>query len=390
MNTECSRELATLLSAEIEQGQLPGAAIAIFQNGKEEYCGCFGCRDTKADLPVERDTIFRIYSMTKPITAVAAKILEERGLLKKEDLVSKFLPEYAMCTVLQSGKIVKMDREITIGDLLTMTSGLVYPDTDEAGSFMQGIFDEIESGIREGKGYSTREVVRKIASVPLAFQPGSRWRYGLSTDVLGGIIEVITQKSLREFLKEEILEPLQMKDTDFYVPKEKIGKLAQLYKRSENGLVIDEDRHLGLSFGLTPPSFESAGAGLYSTLNDYSKFTQMLAGQGAFGEVRILKEESVEEFRHNQLTPQQLKTVDFEQLDGFGYGHFMRTRMDDARIPGLGMTGEFGWDGWTGPYFTVDTLHDFTFIFMIQISEYSNWDLIWKLHNIIYKYYPAL
>ncbi len=385
MNKECSRELQGLLEEEIKAGKLPGAAIAIYEKGEEKYCGCFGERDREEGLPLERDTILRIYSMTKPVTAVAYKILEERGLIGQADLVSQFLPEFANCKVIKDGLLAPMEREIRIGDLLTMTSGLVYPDLDEAGKCMQDIFDEISQKIGEGVGFTTREVVRKIASAPLAFQPGERWRYGLSTDVLGGIIEVVSGKSLRDFYRQEILDPLGMTDTDFYVPYEKQERLGQLYKRSQGGLVIDENRHLGLSLGLTPPAFESAGAGLFSTLDDYSKFVRMLAGKGSFQGTRILSEQSVLEFQKNGLSERQLKTVDFDQLAGFGYGHFMRCRMDSSRIPGKGVIGEFGWDGWTGPYFNIVVEEDSAILFMVQISEFNRYDLIWKLHNVIYK-----
>lgn len=389
MNAECNRELTELLTGEIKKGLLPGAAIAVYQNGKELESAFLGYRDLEHQLPVERDTIFRIYSMTKPITAVAAKILQERGLLHEADPVSRYLPEFAKCSVLVKGERVPLEREIRISDLLTMTSGLVYPDCDEAGSLMQEVFDEIHEKICEGKPYHTRQIMEKIADSPLAFQPGKRWRYGLSTDALGGVIEVISGMSLRMFYQKEILGPLGMEDTDFYVPEEKQNRLASLYKREQGKLVIDEDRHLGLDHGLVPPAFESAGAGLYSTLQDYSKFVRMLAGKGIFEGVRILSEESVLSFQKNGLTTRQRETVDFDQLAGFGYGNFMRVRMEEELIPGKGIEGEFGWDGWTGPYFTVDVTHQFTFLYMVQISACDDWKLIWKIHNIIYSHYPS-
>lgn len=385
MNTECSRELQGLLEGEIEALKLPGAAIAIYEKGEEKYCGCFGARDMEEGLLFEKDTILRIYSMTKPVTAVAYKILEERGLISQNDLLSQFLPEFGNCKVIKEGTLYPMEREIRIRDLLTMTSGIVYPDLDEAGKRMQRIFDGVSRKIGEGSGDTTREVIRKIASVPLAFQPGERWRYGLSTDVLGGVIEVVSGKSLRDFYKQEILDPLGMTDTDFYVPKEKQERLGQLYKRAQDGFVIDKNRHLGLSYGLIPPAFESAGAGLFSTLEDYSKFVRMLAGKGIYQGTRILSEKSVLDFQKNGLDERQLKTIDFDQLAGFGYGHFMRCRMDSSRIPGKGVQGEFGWDGWSGPYFNVVVEEDSAILFMVQISEFNRYDLIWKIHNIIYK-----
>lgn len=388
MNADCNRELTELLTGEIDKGLLPGAAIAVYQNGKEMESAFLGYRDMERKLPIERDTIFRIYSMTKPVTAVAAKILQERGLLHVEDPVSLYLPEFASCNVLVKGELVPLEREIRISDLLTMTSGLVYPDCDEAGSRMQEIFDDIHRKIQNGTPYRTRQIMQKIAESPLAFQPGKRWRYGLSTDVLGGVIEVIAGVTLREFYHKEIFEPLKMTDTDFYVPTEKQNRLACLYKRENGDLLIDEERHLGLDYGLVPPAFESAGAGLYSTMEDYSKFVRMLAGKGCFDGARILSEKSILSFQQNGLTNRQRETVDFDQLAGFGYGNFMRVRMEDEIIPGKGIEGEFGWDGWTGPYFTVDLTHQFTFLYMVQISACDDWELIWKLHNIIYQHYP--
>ncbi len=390
MNLRQFDEISRLLQIEIDEHHIPGGIVTVYHMGKEIFQTCRGLADIEKGIDMGENTIFRMYSMSKPVTAVAAMIFMERGLLRLEDKVSKYLPEFTQMKVLEKGKIVSADRAITIKDLLHMTSGIVYPDPDPAGMKMTSIFDEIHFAMNEKRAYTTREVMKAIASCPLAFHPGEGWRYGLSADVLAAVLEVIADCKISELYKKEIFEPLDMQDTGFYVPIEKQEGFAQLYKSHYNEeksiytLEIDTNRHLGLSYCLKPPGFESGGAGICSTLRDYSRFARMLAGGGSYTGVKILERSTVEHFTHNELNMKQKAMVNFPQLEGYGYGYLMRTREAKSDHKDRGVEGEFGWDGWTGPYFTVDLKDNLTFLYLTQISGYSNWSFIRELRNAIY------
>lgn len=375
--------LRGLMEAEIEKEHFAGALIGYYEKGREVFFDTYGMADREASRPVKRDTIFRLYSMSKPVAAVAAMILAERGVLELEAPVGKYLPEYERMYVLGD----ETPYTVTVRQLLNMTAGIVYPDDDAEGQEMAGLFEDIHAHIREGRQYTTREVVQKIAQKPLANVPGSAWRYGLCADVLGAVMEAVTGMTLGELYKKEIFEPLGMKDTGFYVTREKWGRLAQLYRQAEteNGvkLEVEEERTLGLTKCLEPPAFESAGAGLLSTLDDSARFCMMLANKGILDGVRILKAETVEQFTQNQLGEMQTDSIYFEHMKGYGYGNLMRVLMDQDASPIGGEPGEFGWDGWAGAYMAVDIQKQTVFLFMVQVSAYSNWPLNKAIREIL-------
>ncbi|WP_373213236.1 serine hydrolase domain-containing protein [Ruminococcus sp. 5_1_39BFAA] len=385
MTEDKKRALKQELRADVEEGYSVGVQAAVYEKGQEIFYDAYGMADRERGIPMGRDSVCRIYSMTKPVTAAAAWILKERGLLDFSMPVEKYLPEFAHMQVLEGTHVVPAKRSILIEDLLSMTSGLVYPDADEAGRRMEEQFEDIENAIRAGRGFSTREVLGKIAGVPLCAQPGTQWRYGLSADVLGGVIQEVSGKSLAEFFLEEIFEPLEMRDTAFYVPEEKQGRFAQLYKRTGPGACgIDRKRHLGLTMCLEPPAFQSGGAGLVSTIEDYSHFACMLAAGGVWKGKRILSEETVEAFSRNMLPTELLGTISFAHMKGYGYGNLMRVNLGRGESFSTECPGEFGWDGWTGPYFTVDRNKQKVFLFMVQVSDYQHWDRIWKMRDIVF------
>lgn len=376
---ECLREI---LASEVEDGWAAGVQAAVYEKGQEIFYHAYGMADRERGIPMGRDTICRMYSMTKPVTATAAWILKEQGLLDFRDPVEKYLPEFAHMQVLRNGVLSPAERSITVTDLLGMTSGIVYPDIDAAGREMEKTFQELKASQAAGTPWDTREVLRHIAAVPLCAQPGSRWRYGLSADVLGGIIQVISGRKLSEFLKEEIFDPLEMEDTGFYVPEEKQDRFAQLYCLKEGGgCEIERERHLGLTLCLEPSAYEAGGAGLVSTIEDYSRFARMLAAGGQWEGRRILSETSVDCFRKNMLSEKLLPTIDFPHMKGYGYGNLMRVNLGLGESYSSEHPGEFGWDGWTGPYFTVDREHERVLIYMVQIAAFQHWDVIWKLRD---------
>jgi len=333
------RSIEELFNNEIENGQLAGAAISVIYKGQKVIHSCFGHADIEKNKLVKENTIFRIYSMSKPIAAVAAMILTERGKIDLNSPVSQYLPAFKNMMVCSNGELKRANKPILVKDLLNMTSGIVYPDMDEAGKYMDTLFNDVQKRLQDGEKISTQDLCNQIAGQPLAFQPGEQWRYGLSVDVMGAIIEVVSNMSLSEFYKKEIFEPLGMSDTGFYVEKDKQDRFAQLYRYEGNKLVIEEERHLCLTKCLERPSFESAGAGIVSTLSDYNKFAQMLVNYGAYKETRILSRKSVEMFQQNHLTKEQLDTVYFETSVGYGYGNFMRVYESAGESGTLGTKG---------------------------------------------------
>jgi len=377
-----TQRAAEILRAEVAAGRLPFGALGVWL-GDEMVSAVFeGYADIEARRPAGRDTILRLYSMSKPVTAVAAMVLVERGLLREDDPVAKYLPEYESARAIGSAEA---GRPMTVRDLLNMTSGLVYPGEDEAGLAMQALFDELHADIAHGAGWPLREVARRVAARPLAFEPGKRWRYGLSADVLGAVIEVASGRALSGFLEDEIFSPLGMSDTGFYVPEEKRGRFAQLYRRAGGGLEVDPDRHLGLTLCHEPPAFESGGAGLISTFDDYARFGRMLAGYGQADGVRILREETVRSFEVDQLTDAQRQTLAFAGCEGHGYGRLMRVCVDPAAATSRAEAGEFGWDGWTGVYMSVNARRGLFILFLTQASNAIDASLMVRLRNLVYE-----
>lgn len=369
-----------LIWEEVKRNQIKGAQLGIYQNGIPVYEQAYG---------YEEGTIYRLYSLSKPVAAVAAMLLAEQGRLDLLRPVGAYLPEFQEMKVWTPNGLIKSERPVRVQDLLNMTAGIVYPDKDGPGRFMQEAFDDIQRKTDTEEAYSTREVMGIIAGQPLAFQPGENFRYGLCADVLGGVIEVITGQKLSVFYQKNIFDRLDMGDTGFYVPKEKQNRLAELYckKETPEGTVLlpDRKRHLGLGYGLVPPAFESAGAGLYATLEDYAHFANMLAAKGVYKNRRILSEKTVELFGVNQLGESQRQDLwkSFTHLKGFGYGNLMRIHMEPG-ISGMNApAGEFGWDGWSGPYCSIDLSSQTVVLYMTQISAYSGWELIGKIKNLV-------
>lgn len=360
----------TIVTQGIEKGNIVGANVLFIKDNKELYFSSQGHADREAGTAMARDTIFRLFSMTKPVTAVAVLMLAERGKLDLWDNVSKYVPEFANVQVVDAaGNLVKADREINIWHLLTMTSGIPYPDMDcESGRRMDKLFKEIEAELVAGRPTDTMEYCRKIAGIPLCFQPGERWRYGLSADILGGIVEVVSGQKYGEFLKKEIFEPLDMKDTGFFVPKEKWHRFAASYEWSEekNGLIPFTRNHLGLEGYGEDVVFESGGAGLVSTVDDYSHFAQMLLNGGSYNGVRILGHKTVELMRSSHLNEVQRKDFNWDSLKGYGYGCLVRVLENSGANGCNANIGEFGWDGWTGNNIMMDATENMVLLYFIQ------------------------
>ncbi len=371
-----------ILRREVEEGRVPGVSALVLHKGEELYFGAYGMADVENRIPMQRDTIIRLFSMTKPVTAVAVMILAERGEIDLMDPVDRYLPEFRDPMVWQeNGEIVPASRSIRILDLLSMTSGIPYPDdSHEPGRRIGKLFGELIGRRLAGETVTTRDYVKEIAKVPLCFHPGEKWMYGLSADVLGAVVESVSGMRFGEFLRREILEPLDMPDTGFFVPEEKKSRFAQIYLwNQELGRVAPSlDCHLGVYYG-EDVAFESGGAGLVSTLDDYGHFASMLVNGGVYRGRRILGSRTVEFMTRDALTEKQKSSFSWDSLAGYGYGCLMRTLVDPAKEGVAGNMGTFGWDGWTGNYVVMDPKDELVFLYFIQRGDTWTMPVVRKL-----------
>lgn len=376
--------IAALINQEIEKGEIAGANIMVLHKGKEIFFDCYGYADKENKFPVKRDTIFRLFSMSKPITAVAAMILVERGEIDVRDAVSKYIPAFANQKVWCDGQEVPAQRDITVWDCLNMTTGVPYPDLScESGRQMDELFKELIARRENGEVITTMDYVNRIAQIPLVFQPGERWMYGLSADILGAVIEVVSGKKYSKFLQDEIFLPLGMKDTGFYVPTDKEWRFAKNYDMVNGELVPFTRSHLG-EYYKQDVAFESGGAGMVSTIEDYSHFSQMLVNGGTYNGVRILGRKTVVYMAQNHLRPEQMEALNWDSNLGCGYGCLMRVLINQSAAGTNGSLGEYGWDGWTGNYMTVDPTEELTILYFIQRCGAGFTPTMRKLRSVIY------
>ncbi len=340
----------------VDDGKIPGALTMIAREGKLVHLEKVGLQDIATATPIEFDTIFRIYSMTKPITSVAVMMLYEEGHFQLNSPVSDFIPAFKDMKVYANhgDAIVDAEREMTIKHLLTHTSGLIY-----GGDWVHPINDRYrEATFFEG---DLEHMVNELGKIPLLHQPGDAWNYGMSTDVLGYLVEVVSGMPFAEFLKTKILEPLGMVDTDFSVPKEKADRYATLYEPTEDGgIQVLENPPVStgpLSF------FHAGGAGLQSTAADYLRFCQMMLNEGELNGNRLLGRKTVELIRMNHIAE------DWQPLwrtgSGFGLGFAVITNVADTHS--LGSVGTYSWGGLASTTFWIDPVEDLVAIFMTQL-----------------------
>jgi CubicO group peptidase (beta-lactamase class C family) len=337
----------------IDQKEYAGAVTLVLRNGKIVEWKTYGMADMARNKPMQKDTIVRIYSMSKPITTTAAMILHEEGKFQLDDPVSNFLPELKGLRVYvgPGDKTEPAKREITIRDLLRHTSGFTYGlfgDSPVDHMYLaKNVFDRQQT---------LQQFVARLATLPLKYQPGTKFNYSVSTDVLGRLVEVVSGETLDAFFAERIFKPLDMVDTGFSVPAEKVARLAVNYGPSRGGdlRVVDDSEK---STYLKQPAFLSGGGGLVSTARDYARFCQMMLNGGELEGTRILKAQTVAEMTHNQLPPEALPmtmpspTAMPEKSLGFGLGFGVRTSAsasDPSVIPG-----EYFWGGYASTGFMI-------------------------------------
>jgi len=370
----------------IDQNEIPGANLLVFKNGEEIFYHEDGLASKEEQTPIRRDTIFRLYSMTKPITAAATMILVERGMIDLYEPVGKYLEGFRNQLVAEDGDLVPVKREMRIKDLFNMTSGLLYGGECEAGKATEKIFEEIDEKLFTENALTTIEIANKLGRCPLAFHPGEYWAYGVSADVLAAIIEVVSGMKYGEFLKKELFDPLDMKDTAFYVPIEKRDRLANTYEADGKGeLVLYTGNYLGIIQSMDrEPAYEAGGAGLVSTIDDYAKFSLMLMNGGSYNGVNIMHPKTVSYMTSKTLNPEQQKGfVSWYELEGHSYGNLMRVLTDTTRAGTIGSQNEYGWDGWLGCYFANCPTDNLNFLFMTQKTNTGTMEITRKLRNII-------
>lgn len=387
MKTQKLERLGELATEMVETGYVAGVNCMVLQHGRELAYYEAGYRDVAGSKKMTRDTIFRLYSMTKPVTSAAAMILLEEGKIDLLDPVSKFLPGFQDQYMIENGVKIPVTKPATIQNLLNMTSGLVYPGEGNPAEIRNTpLMEEIIAKLSTPEALKTVDIANRIGELPLAFMPGTTWQYGLSADVLGAVIEVVSGMSYGEFLKKRIFEPLGMQDTAFYVPAARQDRLAKVYRETEDGLVEEHFSHLGIQNTMErEPAFESGGAGLTSTIDDYARFTQMLLQKGEYQGRRILSQETVRFMTTAHVSAQQQRGVEtWESLAGYTYGNLMRIMTSPESAGGLGSLGEYGWDGWLGTYMMNDPAHDLTFLMMYQRTDSGTVGYSRKMRNVLF------
>ena len=344
---------------EVDKGTLPGATVMVARRGQIGWFDAIGRQGPAASAPMAHDSIFRIFSMTKPIVSIGIMMLIEDGHFILNDPVAKFIPEFSdqKVGVENNGKLdlVPVQRPMTIQDLLRHTSGLTYDHTGNG--LVQQLYQQ--SRLRSRK-ISNAEHATMIAGMPLVCQPGAEWNYSRSTDVLGRIIEVVSGKSLGAFLTERILAPLQMAETAFHTGEENAGRLAEAFPTDPwNGDKVQ------LFNMLERPVMESGGGGLVSTTMDYARFCQMLLNGGALDGTRIVGRKTLELMASDHLAPDvKVDSPLMPAGHGFGLGFAVRTHRGMAPFPGS--PGQFFWSGMAGTFFFIDPAEDLFTVFMMQ------------------------
>ena len=353
------------------------------QDDEVRFEGSFGFADMEKQVKMSTEnTIFPIASMSKVITVAGIMQLYEQGLFKMWDPVSEYLPGFKKPKIAlekQDGsyEIVDAKGEVTMRQLFTMTSGIPYDWGDTAAGHIR--HEKEQEWEKSGKTTpGAVEYANLVGQLPLAFEPGEKWMYGFSIDVLGAVIEVLTGKSLGEYLKENVFDPLGMKDTGFFVPTEKLDRVATLYHINE-GMKAEERW-----YETKKPAFESGGGGLYSTVHDYSRFAQMLLHGGTLDGERILGRKTIDLISTDHLTPEQRKSDSWDTQRGYGYGLGVRV-MTNPELAGVnGSVGEWGWDGAFGNWFCVDPKEKLTCVYLTTNLPGDHYRFIPKLMASMY------
>ena len=353
------------LQARIDEGKLSGAVVMIAQNGEIQLRKALGYQNVEDEIPMQEDTIFRIFSMTKPITGTALMVLHDEGKFELNDTVEKYLPELGGMEVFVSqnddGSWVTepANHPMTIRELMSHTGGLLYTPPLSRGPVASAY---AKAGINNLFNYTLEESIPALADIPLGYQPGTQWVYSISVDVQGYLVERLSGQKFDEFLQERLFDPLDMAETGFFVKPENADRLARQYQPRQDGTLARTDTGAFLN----PPKFLSGGGGLTSTAGDYMKFVQMHLNGGELNGKRVLSEEAVEIMRSNQL-PDAVPGIG-QLYPGNGFGVDFAIVNDSAAFQGAPL-GTHWWWGIAGSWFWIDPVSNIGFIGMIQNSD---------------------
>lgn len=376
----------------IDAGKLAGTLTLVARRGRVAYCEAQGHLEIERRRAVTPDSVWRIYSMSKPITSVGLMMLYEQGRFQLEDPVEKFIPSWKGLRVFAGGNhpnflTAPPARPMTIRDLLSHTSGLTYGFLERTN--VDAAYRKLGVADRTKPGYTLADMVATLAELPLEFSPGTRWNYSVSTDVVGYLIEVISGQRLDAYLREHILEPLGMRDTSFAIRDAQVPRFAANYERQADGrlkLIDDPERSQ-----FREASFLSGGGGLVSTIQDYYRFTAMLLNQGELDGIRLLGRKTIELMTMNHL-PGGQELTDLAQAGAFaetpyagmGFGLGFSVLQSPARAQILGTPGEYAWGGAASTAFWIDPAEDLIVIFMTQLMPSSSYPLRRELRVLTY------
>ncbi len=375
----------------IEPGKIAGALPIVYRKGQLAYCEPLGNMDLERGKVMAEDTIFRIYSMSKPITSVALMMLYEHGAFQLNDPVSRFIPEWSDIQVYAAGvapnfMTTPVERPMFIRDLFTHMSGLTYGFMSR--SNVDHAYRKMGVGGVE-PGTTLADTMYTLAKIPLEFSPGTRWNYSVSTDVLGYLVEVISRQRFDEYLQQNIFEPLEMVDTGFTVADADVGRFAANYERNPDKTLrlLDDPED---SIYIRPRTFFSGGGGLVSTAADYLRFTRMMLNGGELGDVRILGPKTIEMMTKNylpnddDLTRWALGTFSETTYEGYGFGLGFSINLGPERTATVGSAGEYAWGGAASTIFWVDPAEELIVIFMTQFMPSATFNFRGQLKSLVY------
>ncbi len=388
-SSERLERLRSFIQGVVDKKELSGAVTILARHGKIVDYRAYGVRDFATGAPMTKDTIFRDYSMTKPVTGVAMLTLYEEGKWLPTDPISKFIPEFAQLKVFKGfdgqGKMILVDPDHppTMHELMTHTAGFSYGDGDSP-------VDAMYQKLKVRDSANLQEMINRLAQIPLNFQPGSQWRYSLSMDIQGYIIEKLSGQSLPDFMRDHIFAPLGLRDAGFYVPADKRARFATLYENDgHDGLRLDTSSGSGMGDYSAQPARPSGGGGLVSTAEDYCRFAQMLGNGGELGGVRILAPSTVRLMDTNHL-PASLLNGEYHVgaqtfRPGFGYGYNCAVLYDPQTADLPDGRNTFFWDGAAGTWFWVDPTNDIVFVGMIQRMRGGSPNMQYASRQLVYQ-----
>jgi CubicO group peptidase (beta-lactamase class C family) len=379
----------------IETGRMPCGLVLVHRRGETAHFSAFGMADVERKKKVAEDTIFRIYSMTKPVTSIAFMQLVELGLVALDEPVHKYIPAWKDLGVfvggfMQTFRTKRVERPMLIVDLLRHTSGLTYGFQETTN--VDAAYRKLKIGEIEKSG-TVESMIENLGKLPLEFSPGTAWNYSVSTDVLGYLVEKISGQKFEDYLRTKIFKPLGMIDTDFHVHPGKEARLAACYIPAKHGMELQDDP--AKSPYLQPPSFVSGGGGLVSTASDYLRFCRMLLNGGSLDGVQIVSPKTIELMTMNHLPdgkdlPSLSRSLFSEvTLSGVGFGLGFSVTMDPAKTMIPGSVGEYSWGGAASTAFWVDPKEQLITIFMTQLIPSSTYPIRRELRTMVYSAFTS-